>query len=330
MNGEILKNLLENGIENGAYPCYAAAVGGKEGVLFREFGGDRALYPDVLPITEDTLFDMASLSKLIGTTMAALKLIESGRLSLEGRVGDYFESCCGKESITVFELMTHTSGIKAHFPLWLRGINPNDAVAEILREPFGYETGSNAVYTCMGYILLGKIIEKIENEPLDRVVKRLVFEPLGMKNSFYCPPADKICAATERDADSGEIICGAVHDENARFLGGVSGNAGIFCTLDDCIIFAEMLAKKGEGFISKRIFELAITDHTPNFDEHRGLGFQLVGRRYGHTGFTGTSIFVHRDTQEYLILLTNRVHPTRERAGLYNVRKSLNLEIFGE
>jgi CubicO group peptidase (beta-lactamase class C family) len=91
-----------------------------------------------------------------------------------------------------------------------------------------------------------------------------------------------------------------------------------------------MLAKKGEGFISKRIFELAITDHTPNFDEHRGFGFQLVGRRYGHTGFTGTSIFVHRDTQEYLILLTNRVHPTRERAGLYNVRKSLNSEIFGE
>lgn len=330
MNGETIKNLLERGIENGAYTCYAAAVGGRDGVLFREFGGNRAVYPSVLPITEGTLFDMASLSKLIGTTMAALKLIESGRLSLESKVGDYFEGCCGKEGITVFELMTHTSGIKAHFPLWLRGITPSEAADEILREPLGYPTGSNAVYSCMGYILLGKIIEKTENEPLDKIVKRLVLEPLGMKNSLYCPQSKYNCAATERDSATGEIICGDVHDENARFIGGVSGNAGIFCDLDDCIAFAKMLAEKGKGFISEAVFESAITDRTPSFDEHRGLGFQLINRRYGHNGFTGTSIYVNRDSGLYAILLTNRIHPTRENYGLFKIRSEFHNSAFGD
>ncbi len=330
MNGEKLKNLLDRGLDEGAYSCYAAAAGDKNGIFFREFGGARMLVPERREMTENTLFDMASLSKLIGTTMAALKLIEGGRLSLEGRIGDYFENCHGKENITVFELMTHTSGIKAHFPLWLRGITPNEAADEILREPLGYATGSNAVYTCMGYILLAKIIEKIENEPLDKVVKRLVFEPLGMKNSLYCPQNKDICAATERDADTGRIICGDVHDENARFLKGISGNAGVFCDLDDCISFAKMLSLRGEGFLSRELFESAITDHTPSFNEHRGLGFQLVGRRYGHNGFTGTSIYVNRDSGIYAILLTNRVHPTRENYGLFDIRPEFHTEIFGD
>lgn len=328
MDKQKLINLLNGGLKDGAYSCYAAAAGDKSGVFFREFGGARMLFPERKEMTEGTLFDMASLSKLIGTSMAALKLIENGKLSLESRVGEYFESCYGKENITVFNLMTHTSGIKAHFPLWLRGITPNEAANAILREPLGYETGSNAVYTCMGYILLAKIIEKIENEPLDKIVKRLVFEPLGMKNSTYCPQNKSICAATERDAESGEIICGVVHDENARFLNGISGNAGVFCDLDDCIIFAKMLSSHGEGFLDQSLFEKAITDYTPSFDEHRGLGFQHIGRRYGHNGFTGTSIYVNRDSGIYAVLLTNRVHPTRENYGLYDIRPEFHSEIF--
>lgn len=322
--------ILNNGIKNGAYPCYAAAVGGKDGLLLREFGGNRALCPEILPITENTLFDMASLSKLIGTTMAALKLIECGRLRLEDRVSDFFENCYGKDAIKISELMTHTSGIKAYFPLWLRGIGQEEAADAILREPLGYETGKNAVYTCMGYILLGKIIEKTENERLDTVVKRTVFEPLGMKNSFYCPDAKNDFAATERDSETGNIISGVVHDENARFLGGISGNAGVFCSLDDSVRFAQMLSAHGEGFLDTELFELAITDFTPDFDEHRGLGFQLVGNRYGHNGFTGTAIYVDRRNGDYLVLLTNRVHPTRESYGLFGVRTELYKTVFGE
>ena len=330
MNLKRIKSILERGLAEGAYPCYAAAVGGREGVFFREYGGDRTVYPSRRALTEQTLFDIASLSKLMGTTMAALRLIDGKRLSLESRVGEFFEGCYGKEDISVFELMTHTSGIKAHFPLWLRGIKPSDAADAILREPLSYETGSNAVYSCMGYILLGKIIETIENEPLDKVVSRLVFEPLGMKNALYCPSPEAICAATERDAETGEIVCGVVHDENARFLGGVSGNAGVFCDLDDCIAFAEMLSSRGEGFLSRELFEKAITNHTPNFNEHRGLGFQLIGNRNGHNGFTGTSLYVDRESGDFAILLTNRVHPTRENFGLFGVRNEFHGAVFGE
>ena len=330
MNGEILKNLLENGIENGAYPCYAAAVGGKEGVLFREFGGDRALYPDVLPITEDTLFDMASLSKLIGTTMAALKMIELGKLRLDNKMSDFLSVCHGKENTTVFQLMTHTSGIKAHFPLWLRGIDQKDAADEILREPFGYTPESNAVYTCMGYILLGRILEGIENQPLDKIVQKYVFDPLSMKNSFYNPPSDKPCAATEKSAVTGEIICGRVHDENADFLNGISGNAGIFCSLDDCITFARTVANGGKGYLSEELFKAAVTNYTPQFVENRGLGFNIVGNRYGHTGFTGTSIYIGRESGVFAILLTNRVHPTRNNGKLFPIRNEWHRLIFGE
>lgn len=316
MNCNELNAFLQKGLADGVFPCYAAATGD-----WRAFGGDRALFPKKEELTEDTLFDMASLSKLIGTTCAALKLIEQGRLHLDDTVGMFFEDCHGKESITVHQLMTHSSGIKPHFPLWLRGITPAQAVQEILREPLGYETGTEVAYTCMGYILLGKMIEKIEQEPLDRVVKRLVFEPLGMQNSFYDPPADRPCAATEGD------ICGTVHDENARFLGGVSGNAGIFCTLDDAVKFAAMINAHGDGYLPRGLFDMAVQNYTAGCRENRGLGFQLCTFGYGHTGFTGTSIYA--DGKTYAVLLTNRVHPTRDNAKLAPFRREFHKMVFG-
>lgn len=316
MNRNELHDFLQNGLADGIFPCYAAATGD-----WSAFGGYRTLFPKKEELTEDTLFDMASLSKLIGTTCAALKLIEQGRLHLDDTVGMFFENCHGKEHITVHQLMTHSSGIKPHFPLWLRGITPAQAVQEILREPLGYETGTEVAYTCMGYILLGKMIEKLEQEPLDRIVCRLVFEPLGMQNSFYNPPADRLCAASEGE------ICGTVHDENARFLGGVSGNAGIFCTLGDAVTFAKMINNRGDGYLPRELFDMALQNYTAGCREDRGLGFQLCSFGYGHTGFTGTSIYA--DGETYAVLLTNRVHPTRDNAKLAPFRREFHRRIFG-
>ncbi len=329
MDTQKIYELIENGLADGAYSCYAVAVGNGRDVIFKSVGGFRSIEPTKLPMTEDTLFDMASLSKLMGTTMAALKLVESGRISFENKLGDYFDNCYGKENITIFQLMTHTSGIKAHFPLWLRGITPDMAAETVLREKLGYETSSDVVYSCMGYILLARILEKIENEPLDKIVNRLVFSPLGMDNTCYCPKG-KPCAATERDADTSEIICGVVHDENARFLNGISGNAGVFSSLDDCIKFAAMVAARGKDFIDERLFDYAVTDFTPTLSERRGIGFQHVYNRYGHTGFTGTSIYNDKSSGLYAILLTNRVHPTRENYKLMNIRSEFHKLVFGE
>ncbi|MBO7216674.1 MAG: beta-lactamase family protein, partial [Clostridia bacterium] len=303
--------------------------------------GHRALFPEKLPLTEDTLFDMASLSKLMGTTMACLRMMEKGKISTNDKISKYFPLCFGKEDITVFELMTHTSGISAHMPLYKENAGA-DPVSYILSRPLAYPTGTKTVYSCMGYILLGKILEKIEGKPLDEIVKERVFVPLGMENSFYNPPADKVCAATEKDIFTGEMVCGVVHDENARFLCGISGNAGMFCTTDDTVKFAKMLSNRGAGYLSEQTFSLAVTDYTPDFDESRGLGFQLYGGKpfpggsnmsvgsYGHTGFTGTSLFVDNKTGVYAILLTNRVHPTRENGLLYPIRREFYNAVFSE
>jgi len=341
MNTLKISDILRGGTESGAYPCFAASVGRGEEVLYYDYAGDRALLPERLPITEDTLFDMASLTKLIGTTMACLRMIEESRIQLTDKVGKYFDNCFGKEDITVFQLLTHTSGIPAHFPLY-RTEDPKNAAQEILKYPFAYPTGTKTVYSCMGFILLGKILEQIEGKPLDKIVGEKVFGPLGMKNSFYNPPVSHPCAATEKDVFGDGIVCGVVHDENARFLGGVSGNAGIFCTLGDTVKFASMLSGRGKGYISSTLFEKAVTDYTSDFSENRGLGFQLFGNKpfpggskmsvgsYGHTGFTGTSLFVDNKTGVYGVLLTNRVHPTRENYGLTAIRREFYDTVFSE
>lgn len=334
------ERLLADALQNGVFPCYAAAVGRGDEVWFLKAEGCRMLFPEPKPLTEDTLFDMASLSKLIGTTMATLRLIEDGKLALFDSLGAFFDDCHGKEDLTVRELMTHTSGISAHIPLYTRGIRPKDAADLILREPLAYPTGSETVYSCMGYILLGKILEKMEGEPLDLIVKRLVLDPLSMKESCYRPKAGTVCAATELDPVTGAYIDGVVHDENARFLGGVSGNAGLFCTLNDTVRFAQMLSYRGKGFLSPRMFELAVTDFTPMCEESRGLGFQLYGGKrfpggdlmspgsYGHTGFTGTSVYVDNKTGVYVVLLTNRVHPSREDNRIIAFRRHFHNTIF--
>lgn len=341
MNTESLKNILLKGLEQGAYPCCAAAVGRGNEVFFRFSAGHRALFPEKLPLTENTLFDMASLTKLMGTTMACLRMLEEGKIALNDKISKYFSQCFGKEDITVFMLMTHTSGISAHMPLYLDK-DTGDAVSAILSKPLAYPTGAKTVYSCMGYILLGKILEKIEGKTLDKIVKERVFVPLEMENSFYNPPADAICAATERDIFTGEMVCGVVHDENARFLNGISGNAGMFCTVNDTVRFAKMLSQRGAGYLDEKTFSLAVTDYTKDFDESRGLGFQLYGGKpfpggskmsigsYGHTGFTGTSLFVDNKTGVYAILLTNRVHPTRENGLLYPIRREFYDTVFSE
>ena len=321
MNRIEFQNLLEQGVRDGVFPGYCAAVGDRGGILLSAHGGNRALYPAALPMEEDVLFDMASLSKLMGTTMAFLRLYEQGSVSPEQTLDEFFPNCYGKEKITLHQLLTHTSGFKAHFPLWRRGITPAQAAEHILREPLGIPTGSDVVYSCMGFILLGKIMEQIMAEPLDAIVRREVFLPLGMETACYNPPADAICAATEGE------ICGTVHDENAAFLGGISGNAGVFASMEDCIKFAAMLARGGEGFLKPETFQKAIYNYTPGMDENRGLGFQLCSFGMGHTGFTGTSLYGN-DEGRYAILLTNRVHPTRANGKLPAFRREFHKEVL--
>lgn len=341
MNTRSWSEHLQKGLAEKAYPCYAAAVGRGNEIFFREFAGNRASFPEPLPLTENTLFDMASMSKLMGTTMSALRLIEKGKLHLNDKLGDFFSDCHGKESITVHHLMTHTSGIPAHFRMWQMDASPDDAAYTVLSYPLAAPTGEKVIYSCMGYILLGKLLELICGDPLDKIVKKEVLTPLGLRNTHYCPDKSLVCVTTEKAHDGDEYICGRVHDENAHFLGGVSGNAGIFSDLNDVILFSRMLSNHGEGYLERKTFDLAVSDltlHCP--DSSRGLGFQLFRSgtypggsnmspgSYGHTGFTGTSVYVDKDSGVYCILLTNRVHFGRNTDSFFVYRREFYDKVY--
>ena len=331
--------LIENGTGT-AFPCAAVAIGLGYNVFARSFFGFRQLQPEILRVTENTLFDLASLTKLTATTMVALKFIESGKLSLEDSIGKYLDFTGNYTDCKINHLMTHSSGMPAGLPLFSIEHKSSDVLHTILSAERCCKTGEEVIYSCMGYIVLGAILEKVGKAPLDRLCEALVFEPLGMNNTCYKPDSSLLFAATEKYLHSGEWATGHVHDENAHFLGGVSGNAGVFSTLDDMIQFAGMCSSaglKGDGtpFLKRETFDSAIKNLTPYKNEARGLGFQVKGNGYfpggellsegsfGHTGFTGTSLYVDNETRLWGILLTNAVHFGRDnRDEYFSVRRA--------
>ena len=326
--------LINSGVGS-AFPCAAVAVGMEHKVLARGFFGQKQIKPSVLNITEDTLFDLASLSKLVATTMVALKFIENGKLSYDDNIGKFLDYTGNFADCKIHNLMTHTSGLPAGLPLFNISHENDDVLRTILGAERCCKTGEDVCYSCMGYIVLQRILENIENKSLDKLAEKYVFEPLGMKSTCYNPSMNKTSiAATELYPHSGEWAKGHVHDENAYFLGGVAGNAGVFSTLDDMIAFAGMCSSKGvtesgEIYLPKEIFDLAIYNYTPDKTESRGLGFQIKGIQsspagkllskgsYGHTGFTGTSLYIDYETGLWGLLLTNAVHYGRENRDEY-------------
>ena len=335
-----LTSMLQKGKADGCFPSAAAAVGVKDQVLAEAFAGEAPL-PGGRPVDEHTRYDMASLSKVLGPTMIALRALEDGEIHLTDRVGDFFpDAPQDKRDITVKMLMTHTGGFNPSFRLDKMLRDPKDAVDCILHYPLDEKPGVRPIYSCMGYILFAKMLEKRFGKPLNELARERVFTPLGMEETGYCPPEAAVCAATEVDPETGKPWIGVVHDENARFLRGVSGNAGVFMPLCDGVRFARMLSKRGGGYLKRETMALAICNYTRGQDEHRGLGFQIAGSPdcffsayvpetcFGHTGFTGTSLLVEPESGLWVLLLTNRVYPTRNTAALFPFRRQLHKEIY--
>ncbi|MCR4621021.1 MAG: beta-lactamase family protein [Clostridiales bacterium] len=338
---QILEEFLDRGIKEGCFPGAQAACGRKDEVYalcvrgVKELGGSK--------VDADTLFDMASLTKLLAPTMIALKAIDAGVITLYDTLGYWFpDAPDDKKDITVFQLMTHTGGFEPSFRLDRMGIRPEDALKAILDSKLVSKPGEKVNYSCMGYITLGKLLEKAYGSDLKTLSDQMVFGPLGMTHTGYLPTSGNV-AATEVDPETGKAVKGVVHDENARFLGGISANAGVFSNVGDMILFCRMLAGGGKGFVSPAVFKKATTCHTPNDpDSHRGLGFHMGGTEFnymgdlfpacsfGHTGFTGTCIAVDPVTGFWAILLTNRVHPTRESFGLFRLRRALHNALYSE
>ncbi|WP_052667567.1 serine hydrolase domain-containing protein [Nitriliruptor alkaliphilus] len=346
---------LRSGLEPQPTPVYPGAVAlvVGDGVIAERSAVGHALRwndPDTqLPedewveVRDDTIFDLASLSKLF-TAVAIMQLVEDGALALDDRVADHIPAfgANGKQDVTVGQLLTHTSGLAAWLPLYSAYPDRDSRIAAVHGAAPTAEPGSRYLYSDLGLIALGELVGAVSGQPLDRHVAERITGPLGMDDTGYNPDPSlrERIAATEYQPWAGRgLVHGEVHDENAWSLGGVAGHAGVFATADDLAVFAQMLLNGGrygtvrildhatvEEMMTERVAELGTT-------ARRGLGPEMAARFYhdamtsphsaGHTGFTGTSLVIDPHTDTIAILLTNRVHPSRDWAPVNPVRRAI-------
>ncbi|MFC7490128.1 MULTISPECIES: serine hydrolase [unclassified Knoellia] len=281
-----------------------------------------------VPMRRDTIFDMASVSKLF-TSIAVVQLIEEGRVGLETPVATYLPefAAAGKGSVTIRHLLTHTSGFTSWLPLYSRYATKAARIAAVMNQPLTNPVGTVYLYSDLNLITLGVLVERLRGQSLDEVVAARLTQPLGMTDTGYNPAVKERTAATEYQAVPARgMVWGEVHDENAWSLEGVAGHAGVFSTADDMAILAQALLNggtyRGARILDRKSVSLLITNFNEAFpgDDH-GLGFELNQvwymdalsgpRTAGHTGYTGTSIVIDFSSRSFAILLTNRVHPSR-------------------
>ncbi len=317
-----------------AFPGGVLAVG-KGGALVHVQALGRLSYePASGAVTPDTIYDLASLTKVVVTTTMAMILVDEDRIDIDKPVSSFLPKFRGgaKDRVSVFHLLTHSSGLDAVMPLYKELQGKQAYLERIENLELGYEPGTKSVYSDLGEILLGEILERVAGEPLDGFAQRRILGPLGMRDTRFKPPASLFerIAPTENDPWRGRLLRGEVHDENAFALGGVAAHAGLFGTAPDLARFAQMLLNGGvydqHRIVSRETLE-RFTRRAGIPDSSRALGWGtpspgsssgalLSPRSFGHTGFTGTSLWIDPDRQLFVILLTNRVHPTRENATL--------------
>lgn len=316
--------LIEQGISDHRMPGAVLWIE-RDGVAHHKAYGQRAIEPAPEPMTEDTIFDAASLTKVIATTPAILLLAERGELDLEAPVQKYISEFRrdGKDGITVRHLLTHTSGLRAGLGRTVEG--QRSAVAFACQEKVTNAPGTTFTYSDINFILLGEIAQRVAREPLEEFVGDEIYRPLKMKDTRYKPlSGDKVrIAPTTRTGTN--VLRAVVHDPTARGMGGVAGHAGVFTTAADLARFCRMMINGGE-LDGVRIFRpqtvsLMTSVQSPaTLTAKRGLGWDIdtgFSRRgeifpvgsYGHTGFTGTALWIDPFSKTFWILLSNRVHP---------------------
>lgn len=329
-----------------AFPGAVIAVGRRDTVLLLTAVGHYGI-DDPRAVTPETVYDLASLTKVIGLTTACMMLVSEGKLDLDAPAQRYVPAFkgAGKERVTIRHLLTHSSGLPAWRPLYTETTTRATAFAladttALLRQP-----GDTFVYSDLGAIVLTQAVEAVTSQRIDAYLGARLFQPLRMTSTQYLPPPawrDRI-APTERSQD-GTIIRGTVHDENTWRLGGVSGHAGLFGTAGDLAVFAQWLLEQRDARLtpgrrpgdsrpqlpSQLVLEFtrrpgipagssrALGWDTPS--ENSSAGTKFGTQAFGHTGFTGTSIWIDPARDLFIILLTNRVHPTRENARIARVR----------
>ena len=334
--------VVQEAVQRGDIPGAVVVVGRKGKVALRRAFGSSQLVPSRLAMTEDMIFDLASLTKPVATATSIMILAEQGRLSLKEKVKDYvpgFEPYVDEagqpgEDARLWHLLTHTSGLPADLPstdpaelekMLGPSIRTADLVSLIAKIKKTDPPGRAFRYSDLGHITLAHILYKITGQTIAEFAGQHIFKPLRMKHTFYNPPLEFRDKCVPTLVLNGTLLRGVVHDPLARMQGGVSGNAGLFSTADDLAVFCQMILNKGT-FQGKRILgplavERMVEIYPPAAFSGRGLGWDLdsaystaggdlLGQRsFGHTGYTGTSVWIDPETDLFLVFLTNRIHP---------------------
>jgi len=322
---------INQAVQDGLIPGAVLLIGHDGQVVYRKAYGERSLIPARESMTVDTIFDAASLTKVVATTSSIMKLFEQGKIRLDDPVTKYLpEFQEGHSPITIRNLMTHFSGLRPDLDLKPAWSGYETGIHRALIDKPAGPPGVRFVYSDINFILMGEIVHRLSGQMLSDFARANIFEPLGMKDSMFQPPAAlrPRIAPTEIDPTTGRPLWGVVHDDTSRYMGGVAGHAGLFTTADDLAKFAQMLLDHGEGngarLFSALTVEKFTTPESPADQPIlRGLGWDIdspyssnrgdlypIGS-FGHTGFTGTSMWMDPVSRSYVILLTNVVHPHR-------------------
>jgi len=320
----------DQAIRDGLIPGAVIIIGHDGKIVYRKAYGARALIPAREPATLDTIYDIASLTKVVATTPSIMKLYELGKIKIDDPVTAYLpEFQGGKSNITIRNLMTHYSGLRPDLdidPAWT-GYDTGIRKA-LIDKPTG-PPGVSFVYSDINFELLGEIVHRVSRQPLDQFAREQIFEPLGMRETNFKPEASLTAriAPTEIDAATGKPWRGVVHDPTARYMGGVAGHAGVFSTADDIARYAQAMVGMGDlgdrRFFAPATVELFTSPASPPDQPIlRGLGWDIDspyssnrgdifprGSSYGHTGFTGPALWIDPASKSFVVIMTNRVHP---------------------
>jgi len=349
-----LQRYVDSSVARRAFPGAVVAVGRHDTVLFLQAFG-RLDYEHGRRVTTRTVYDLASLTKVVGLTTAMMQLVAEGKVGLDTPAVRYVPAF-HDSAVTVRQLLTHSSGLPAWKPFWPRVHSRAEMFTLVDAEPLEHPPGTAMVYSDLGAMVMTQIVEDVSGERLDRYLRIHLFRPLAMRDTRYLPPAGwrSRIAPTEVDtAYRHRLVVGEVHDENAASMGGISGHAGLFGTAPDLVKFAQLMLRTLRGESSSRrartrrprgtvelhppgglvdsatvaeftrVQDPALSSRALGWDtpsEGSSAGTRLSPRAFGHTGFTGTSIWIDPVQDLFVILLTNRVHPTRSNELIREVR----------
>ncbi|HEV8189166.1 MAG TPA: serine hydrolase domain-containing protein [Pyrinomonadaceae bacterium] len=337
-----LSALLQQHIESGEFPSAVYLVGERDEILYTDALGYSVVEPYRVANKLDTIYDLASLTKPLITSLLCARRIELGELTLDSSVSHYLPEFdrTDKQMITVRELLTHTSGLPAWRPLYiLTEDEPERAAGAIANLDLEYKPGSRVVYSDLGFIALGVLLERMTGHRIAELARKEIFEPLSLKQTFFnpevalqtgiaaCETGNAYEADMSKQMNAGvyansrqRVIWGEVHDGNAYFLGGAAGHAGLFSTASETFLLAQQFLSESTRLLAPATCKMFRENMTPELEEARSIGWQLAATKdstggvnlppdsFGHNGFTGTCVWIDPIHRRVFILLTNRTH----------------------